>query len=339
MSTWTDKQGRRHVGIMVNGQRVHRILPPGATAGDAKRLEGELRSALGRQRAPAIPGDPPMAEVMALYLDHAEHLRSPGTARYHALRIGQWLVKYRASQARQAAAHITADMAGHYAPATINRSLGALKKALRLAWERGLTPDDYSAHVKRLPEHNARHTWLTLEEVKSVADLCSPAAQAAIWISVLTGCRRGEALGLRPAMIGADVITLPAGATKTNRTRTIPIIAPLRPWLAKIGPDGLGMNYEGLKSAWRRAREQLGRPDLQFRDLRRSTGTLLIQSGVPLHHVQQILGHTSPVVTARVYAHLAGAQLAGSMGALEKLHQQITQTGPDGATPRKRKTP
>lgn len=278
-----------------------------------------------------------MAEVMALYLEHAAHLRSPETARYHALRVGQWLVKYRASQARQAAAHITADMAGHYAPATINRSLGALKKALRLAWERGITPDDHSAHVKRLPEHNARHTWLSLDEVKSVADLCSPAAQAAIWISVLTGCRRGEALALRPSMIGADVITLPAGATKTNRTRTIPIIAPLRPWLAKIGPDGLGINYEGLKSAWRRAREDLKRPDLQFRDLRRSTGTLLIQAGVPLHHVQQILGHTSPVVTARVYAHLAGAQLAGSMGELEKLHQAITQAAPEARDQAKKK--
>lgn len=36
MSIWTDKQGRRHVGIMVNGKRVHRVLPQDASASDAK---------------------------------------------------------------------------------------------------------------------------------------------------------------------------------------------------------------------------------------------------------------------------------------------------------------
>lgn len=58
MSTWIDKNGRRHVGIMAGGQRVHRILPAGATASDAKRLEADLRTAIGQHKTPRIPGDP-----------------------------------------------------------------------------------------------------------------------------------------------------------------------------------------------------------------------------------------------------------------------------------------
>lgn len=262
---------------------------------------------------------------MASYTQqHAAGLRSPETARFHAYRIGRWLEGRRASETRQVVESIITDLRQHYAAGTINRSLSALSAALRDAWHRGTVVADYSGMVRRMPERNARHQWLTLEQVRTVADQCSQPVRAAIWISVLTGCRRGEALAIRPHMIGPDTITLPAGATKTERTRTVPIVAPVRPWLSMVTEDGLGITYEGVKSAWRRARERLGMPEMQFRDLRRSTGTLLIQAGVPLHHVQQILGHTSPTVTSRVYAHLAGSQLADSMKALEILHQGLT---------------
>lgn len=325
-----DAAGRWHAEACHQRRRLHRVLPQGATEGDAKLLAAELLRSLhhtASNRAPSIPGDPPLTALLADYTErHAYTLRSPETARHHAFRIGRWCEGRRASEARHVAAAIAQDMAGHYAPATINRSLSALSSALRAAWERGTVAVDYSTQIKRLPERNARHTWLSLDQVQRIADRTSPAVRAAIWISVLTGCRRGEALALRPDMIGRDSITLPAGATKTLRTRTVPIIAPLRPWLKAVGPDGLGVTFEAVKSGFRRAREAAGMPGVQFRDLRRSTGTLLIQSGVPLHHVSQILGHTSTQVTERVYAHLAGAQLKASMQHLSRLHRGLHQT-------------
>ncbi|MCU0810151.1 MAG: hypothetical protein MUE59_03795 [Thiobacillaceae bacterium] len=196
MSIWIDKRGRRHVGIMAGGRRVHRIvhriLPAGATAGDAKQLEADLRAALAVSKTPAIPVDPKLTEIMSLYITHADTLRSSATAVHHANRIGPWCEKYRASQARMCAEHIVRDMTGHYAPATINRSLGTLKKSLRIAWERGLLPIDYSTHVKRLPEHNERSTVLTLDQVQAIAGRCSKPVRAAIWIALMTGARRGE---------------------------------------------------------------------------------------------------------------------------------------------------
>lgn len=79
--------GAWDVNVCVNRRRLHRRLPPSASKSDAKALEAELRSALGK-KLPNIPGDPPLATLMAAYLRHAETLRAPGPARYHALRIG-----------------------------------------------------------------------------------------------------------------------------------------------------------------------------------------------------------------------------------------------------------
>jgi integrase len=310
VSIWTDKDGRIHVSLMVGGARIHRRLPQGSGARDAKRLEGELRNALGKRQS-VIPGDPTMAQVMGLYLQHAETLRSPETARFHALRLGPWVDGKRASEARQVAAAVVKGLRGHYAPATINRSLSALQKGLSLAWSSGITPDDYSKQVQRLPENNQREIHLTVEQVQKLADCASEQVKAAIWIALLTGCRRGEILAISKADIGADSITIRAGNTKTLKTRIVPIIPALRPWLKALP---LNMNFEGLKTGFRRAREAAGMPEIHFHDLRHSCATILLASGADLYTVAKVLGHSTIRMTER-YAH---HQIDAQRSALDK---------------------
>jgi integrase len=250
---------------------------------------------------------------MADYTErHAKNLRSTDTAQYHGYRIGRWLEGKRASETREVAAAIIQDLTGHYAPATINRSLGALKKALHMAWERGRVPVDYSGLIKRLPENNQRTVYLDIPQVNAIAEKASEQVRAAIWIALLTGCRRGEVCKIAKADIGADTIRIHAGNTKTLRYREVPISPPLRPWLAYLP---LSINYEGIKSGFRRAREAAGRPDVNFHDLRHSCATILLQLGVPLHVVREILGHASVKTTER-YAHV---MVAPQRAALEKL--------------------
>lgn len=317
MSIWKDKDGRTHVGKMVGGKRVHRILPPDATARDAKRAEALITESLERDKAVNIPGNPLISEAMTLYLAHAENLRSPDTAKYHATRAGQWAAMYRVSQARAFAAHLVQDMLPKYEPATINRTLGTVKKALHMAWERGRTPEDFSRHIKRLPENNARDLYLTIEQVRKLADHASEQTRAAIWIAILTGARRGEILAIKPEDIGADSIILRYGNTKSLKTRSIPITEALRPWLTHLP---LQMNYEGLKSGFRRAREAAEMPWVHFHDLRHSCASILINVGEPLTTIRDILGHTSVKTTER-YSHL---ETSAQRKALDKLGAKIT---------------
>lgn len=317
MSIWKDKDGRLHVGKMVGGKRVHRILPPEATARDAKRVEALITESLEQDKAVNIPGNPLISEVMTLYMAHAKNLRSPDTAEYHATRAGQWAAKYRANQARAFAAHLIEDMLPGYAPATINRTLGTVKKALHMAWERGRTPEDFSRHIKRLPENNRRDTYLTFDQIKLLADKASKQVSAAIWIAVFTGARRGEILALQKEDIGADTITIRAGYTKTLRTRSVPIFEELRPHLSAIP---FQINYEGLKTGFRRAREAAGMPAVRFHDLRHSCASLLVNMGVRLEVIRDILGHTTVKTTER-YSHL---QTTAQREALEKLGQAFT---------------
>lgn len=305
MSTWQDERGRWHAEASVKRRRLHRRLPPRSSQSDAKRLEAELTTALHAataSRPAAIPGNPLLNDLMGDYYErHAPTLRSVDTARYHALRIGRWLDGKRASDTRAVVAQIVDDLLPVYAPATINRSLGALSKALSDAWERGTATQDYSSLVKRLPEHNERTVTWTIAQIKQIADCASARGRVAIWASLYTGCRRGEICKVQPEDIGADLIRLEAGNTKTLKYREVPIVAAARPWIAQLP---LGMGFEGVKSAFRRAREKAGLPEADFHDLRRSCGSILIQAGVPLQTVSQILGHSSTAVTEKRYAFL-----------------------------------
>lgn len=304
-----DKSGIWHAEAYCRGERLHRRLPPGSSESDAKLLAAELLRSLHHQvpgRKPAIPGDPLLTDLMADYTErHALTLRSTDTAQYHGYRIGKWLEGKRASQTREVAAKIVQDMTGHYKPATINRSLGALKKALRQAWERGEVGQDFSGLIKRLPENNQKTNYLTIDQVRALADAASEPVRAAIWIGLLTGCRRGEVCKIAKADIGEDHIRIEAGNTKTLRYRQVPIVPALRPWLAHLP---LPITFEGVKSGIRRARAKAGLPGVGFHTLRHSCATILLAPPInaPLHVVRDILGHTSVKMTER-YAHVMTA--------------------------------
>jgi integrase len=322
---------------MVRGKRIHRILPEGASAGDAKHIEATLRAELA-QPAPkqATAGDLPMTAVLGLYIRHAAHLRSSDTSKHHAQRLGPWAEKYMASQAREFAAHVikdmrrlvknrtTGEMAPAYAPATINRSLAAAKKGLALAWEQNLTPENYGLRIKSVPVNNKREVFLTVAQVRAIASHCSEQAQAAIWAALLTGARRGEIFQIRAEHIGRTTITIPSSHTKTLRPRVVPIIPALRPWLKHFP---LAITVDGVKSAWRRARVAAGMEHVNFHDLRHSCASILLGLGVDLYTIGKILGHSNTQTTQR-YAHL---QIEQQRAALNKLSQLVR------AAPKKQK--
>ena len=316
MSSWEDKHGRRHVGVMVAGKRVHRILPEGASAGDAKLVEAEIRASMARTpKQVNIPGDPPMNRILDLYIQHAQdRLKSATTSEHHARRMTDWAKKYKASQAQEFAEHVIRDFHGKYAPATINRSLACAKKGLDLAWRQRLIPENYGLRVKLVGVNNKREVFLSVLEVRKIADHCSEQAQAAIWFALLTGARRGEIFKIRPEHILEDTILLPASHTKTNRMRVIPIIPALRPWLKHFP---LTMTVDGVKSAWRRARspKKANMPHVNFHDLRHSCASIMLGLGVDLYTISKVLGHSNVATTQR-YAHL---QVDAQRAALEKI--------------------
>jgi integrase len=176
-----------------------------------------------------------------------------------------------------------------------------------------------------------------------------------LWCLMLdTGCRRGEASALRWTALDLDAGTVAIRASRTHagheivegdpktarghRTVTLhpSTVALLRQWRRRlledrmaagaaytdtgfVFVDEIGRPYrpDGLSHRFVAVTARSGLTPIRLHDLRHTSATLLLLSGVPVHVVAGRLGH-DPAVCLRTYAHFlpsSDAEAAAVLGA------------------------
>ncbi|HEX8509073.1 MAG TPA: tyrosine-type recombinase/integrase [Propionibacteriaceae bacterium] len=95
-----------------------------------------------------------------------------------------------------------------------------------------------------------------------------------------------------------------------------------------LRPDLVSREFDAHASA-------CGLPAIRLHDMRHGACSLMLPGGVPIEVVQMILGHSSPAVTRRVYAHLMGRATAeqfeaGMSRLTEYRREQLRRGSPPG---------
>jgi len=205
------------------------------------------------------------------------------------------------------------------APATINRRLAILRRVARLAFEEWKWVDR-PVRVRLLPGERPRYVQASAGQIRELLAHChDPRLRDALLLAVLTGLRQGELLALRPDQVSDGRILLDA-RTKTGRPRSIPLAPEAQGIVARLP---LALTYAELRSGWEAARKAAALPGLQWRDLRRTFGSWIVQSTGSLKAAQDLLGHTSMQITARHYAHLLDEHLEAAIGGLPTLGKKL----------------
>lgn len=149
-----------------------------------------------------------------------------------------------------------------------------------------------------------------------------------VLLSMNTGLRRGELFGLTwdDVDFAHGVLTVRAETTKDGGERHIALsdeaLDVLRRWGSQKGTDGLVFpgkdgRLDNVKKAWQGVLEDAEIRNFRWHDLRHHFASRLVQNGVRLEIIKELLGHSDFKLTAR-YSHLGPNALSEAVRTLNQ---------------------
>jgi len=220
-----------------------------------------------------------------------------------------------------------------YSRSTINRVLAIVRRAFNLA-RKWRIPGARNNPVSGLTvgPDVLRTRYLTANEtqrlIQCIREDSNRVAADAILLLLLTGARRNEISQAKWEYVNWDRKTLLVPLSKTGRPRSIVLndsaLAVLKS--IKALPDNpyvfpspiTGRPCPSLFFPWDRIRRRADLPTLRLHDLRHSFASFLVNRGVSLYIVQQLLGHLNFRTTQR-YSHVMPQVLASAANMLDGL--------------------
>lgn len=200
----------------------------------------------------------------------------------------------------------------------------------------------------------AQEHYITEQQFWKIHSYMNPPYADALVILVFTGVRFGEMAGLHWSRVDLDRKQLQVAETwdsaaqrikgypKSRKPRNLPLVQDVLDVLMKLPPDqgGCGLPHaagsrcdsslvltsstglmpvdsSAMRREFNRAVAASGVGHTRIHDLRHSFGSWLVQKGVPLTVVQELMGHASLVTTQR-YAHFGPGRFEQVIAALEE---------------------
>jgi integrase len=196
---------------------------------------------------------------------------------------------------------------------TVNRELALLKHMLNLAidWDLYLGTNPVRK-VKFFQEMNLGFRVLTGEEKRKLIANATPYIQDVAIFALNTGLRIGEILALTWEQVEMEKNLLNVFAHKTHKVRPVPLNAEARRvlefWALGRKNQFVFYNHEtgkpfvDLKAGFGLACTKAGLQGVTWHKLRHTFASRLLDRGVDIVTVQQLLGHSTVTVTMR-YTH------------------------------------
>ena len=207
---------------------------------------------------------------------------------------------------------------------TVNRYLQALSKLFNVCIDNGLLLINPMKKIKLLKPDNHAIRFLEKTEEKIFikflpkfyfADLKKKTGsllKLIVKFALKEGARKEEILSLKWCNIDFNKDTIELLHTKSGKKRIIPLAKSLKKILLKLKEQSTseyvfvnpatGKRYVDIKKSFNSAVNASGLKKFRFHDLRHTFATRLIEKGVDIVVVKELLGHAS-ITTTMIYVH------------------------------------
>ena len=213
--------------------------------------------------------------------------------------------------------------------------MAALSHAFTIAIrEWGWLEESPMRKVSKPQEPRGRVRFLSDDERERLLAACrtsyNPYLYIAVVLSLSTGARKMEILGLCWRDVDFQRQTITLHHTKNGERRVLPLKGHALELTQQyfnernmgsdfVFPSRNGKNPFDLRRAWTSALKESNIPNFRWHDLRHTAASYFAMNGATLAEIAEILGHKTLAMVKR-YAHLSEAHTAG---VVEKMNEQI----------------
>jgi integrase len=217
-------------------------------------------------------------------------------------------------------------------PATVYQELALLRRMFNVAireWE-WVRDNPVSRLSFSVGNKNARDRWLTPEEESNLLHCATNPhwLRTLLVLALHTGMRQGEILNLRWQDVDFGKKTILVVKSKNGQKRSIPMNFTVCQAMKDIKVRDISgsvfpIAIRSLRVAFEKTLNKAGIENFHFHDLRHTFATRLVQNGVDLYKVKELLGHKTLAMTTR-YAHHYPESLRASVEVLDNCYKFAT---------------
>jgi len=205
-----------------------------------------------------------------------------------------------------------AKMLEKYSKAYVNRYLACLKTIFNLGIKNELITYNPMKAVKMLKEDNQKIRYLTEDEECRLFEFLPEHLKPIVICALQTGLRKSNILNLRWELVDLEFkfIEILAQNNKGHKIIKIPISDKLLKVLESLPKINeyvfanpiTGLPYKDISEGFNNALDKAKIENFRFHDLRHTVATRLVEKGIDLRVVQEIMAH-STIVTTQRYMH------------------------------------
>lgn len=216
------------------------------------------------------------------------------------------------------------------APATVEKIRVMFGRSFELAkrWNIPGAVGNPARGISRPRFSNRRERFLSADEAGRLFKACetslNPQLRSIVGLLLLTGARVSELLNAEWRNVHLDRRAWLIPTSKTGKARHVPLSQAAIDIIERLPRFGgcpylipnpeTRLPFVSIKRAWQTARKEAGLTDLHVHDLRHSAASFMINAGIDLFAVGNILGHSDHKSTMR-YSHLANDTLLAAVEA------------------------
>lgn len=203
-------------------------------------------------------------------------------------------------------------MSEKYSNAYVNRYLACIKTIFNIGIKNELIKTTPMKAVKMMKEDNHKIRYLTADEETRLFKELPEHLKPIVICALQTGLRKSNILKLRWELVDLEFrfIEVLAQQNKGHKIIKIPISDKLLETLESLprnseyvfaNPD-TGKPYRDISEGFKNACDRANIENFRFHDLRHTVATRLVEKGIDLRVVQEIMAH-STIVTTQRYMH------------------------------------